>query len=81
MTDEQLTLNDTWEVVKAYYNDETFAKDAIKSYDKFIENLGNIPIPTIKVEYDAPNSIHSNTMHMIRFTNVHVGKPGTGFFF
>ncbi len=74
MSKQPLKFDDTWEVIKAYFKDEGFVNDTIRSFDKFIGNLNNIPIPTIEVQADNVNSNHKNTMHVIKFTKAHVGK-------
>jgi len=76
MTEIPLSLDDTWEIIKTYFNDENFVNDTIRSYDKFITNINNIPIPVIEVRSDTEdNSNHKNTYHSIKFTKSYVGKP------
>lgn len=73
--EDRLTLDETWEVAKAYYADAAFTNDAINSYDKFISDIGKIEIPHIVVPCDDPNSPHKDTKHVIQFLRPYFGKP------
>lgn len=74
MSDE-LNFNDVWEVVKSYYNDEAFSQNNIRSFDRFISNIPNIPISQISIVIENQNSIHRNTWHIIKFLKTKIGIP------
>jgi hypothetical protein len=71
----QLTFDELWVVIKAFYRDDGFANDAVASYERFIHSIDQIPIPVIDVVCDHPTSSHRNTMHIVRFAKAYVGKP------
>lgn len=69
----ELNFDDVWKIVTLFYEDQLYTNDSVHSFDKFILNINNIPIPNIEIESEKDNNGISK-IHKIQFVNYYIGK-------
>ncbi|KAI7738156.1 hypothetical protein M8C21_007539 [Ambrosia artemisiifolia] len=81
--EEEITQEDAWTVISAYFEEYGLVRQQIDSFDQFIDNtmqetvdeFGHIEIRPESQHYPALQPDFAETIYKISFSQVYVGKP------